>query len=80
MLITSTHPACRGWNGIYDGTPYVGGDCTRIKGLGDGFILKENTVYYGNSQFIHESLPVDKTIHRVLVRITLPMDYPVIKN
>jgi len=79
MLIASNYPACKGWNGIYDGNPYVGGDCSQITGLNEGFILKPNVVYYGNSQFLHESLPIDKTIHRTLMRITLPMDYPVRK-
>lgn len=78
MLIASTYPACKGWNGMFEGTPYVGGDCTRIKGLDEGFVLKPNTVYYGNSQFLHESLPIAKTTHRIVARITLPMDYPVI--
>lgn len=78
MLIASTYPACRGWNGIFDGKPYVGGDCTRVEGLDEGFVLKPNTVYYGNSQFLHESLPIDKTTHRIVARITLPMDYPVL--
>lgn len=80
MLITSTYPASKGWNGVFEGNPYVGGDCTRIKGLDEGFVLQPNKVYYGNSQFLHESLPIDKTIHRTLVRITLPKDYPVLEN
>jgi hypothetical protein len=80
MLIASTYPACKGWNGQYEGKPYVGGDCTRVENLGEGFVLKPNTLYYGNSQFLHESLPIDKTTHRVVARITLPMDYPVIEN
>jgi hypothetical protein len=78
MLIASTYPACRGWNGIFEGDAYVGGDCTRIERLGEGFILKPYTVYYGNSQFLHESLPVDRDIHRVMARITLPADYRLI--
>lgn len=78
MLITSTYPACKGWNGRFEGNAYVGGDCTRIEGLGEGFTLKRNVVYYGNSQFIHESLPVDKDIHKVMARITLPADYRIL--
>lgn len=77
MLIASTYPACKGWNGLFDGFPNIGGDCSHIS-LNEGFILKPNTVYYGNSQWIHESLPIDKTTHRVVARITLPVDYPVI--
>ena len=76
MLIASNYPACKGWNRKFKGTPYVGGDCTRLEGLGEGFLLKPNTVYYGNSQWLHESLPIDKTTHRIVARITLPIDYP----
>jgi hypothetical protein len=41
-------------------------------------MLEPNVVYYGNSQFLHESLPIDETVHRVVARITLPIDYPVV--
>ena len=74
MLIVSDYSACMGWNGIYEGKAKEGGDCSHID-LGEGFMLKPNKVYYGNSQFIHESLPLDKDIFRVLYRITLPIDY-----
>lgn len=84
MLITSTYPLCKGWNGEFDGKPEKGGNCAMFylhpKLALDvhpdkGFILKPNTIYYGTSQFVHQSLPSDKSIHRVLVRITLPYDY-----
>jgi len=75
MLISSNYSACKGWNGVFDGIPNIGGDCSHIK-LDDGFMLEANEVYYGNSQFIHESLPSDKDIHRVMIRITLPIEYP----
>jgi hypothetical protein len=79
MIIASNYPGCKGWNGKFNNDPGIGGDCTHLNDLGEGFILKPNTIYYGNSQFIHESLPIDKTVHRTLVRITLPMDYPVLR-
>lgn len=74
MLITSNYSACRGWNGKFKGKAGIGGDCRHIK-LKDSFILEPNKVYYGNSQFIHESLPLDKDVHRVLFRITLPINH-----
>lgn len=73
----STYPACKGWNGIFNDNAGVGGDCTHIN-LNEGFMLKANTVYYGNSQFIHESIPVDKNVFRTMVRITLPNNYSII--
>lgn len=78
MLITSNYPACKGFNGVFEGFPNEGGDCTHIQNLGDGFMLKPNTVYYGNSQWLHESLKINKTVHRTIVRITLPTNYPLI--
>lgn len=79
MLIASSYPACRGWEGIIPGKPGIGGDCSKIELSGKNFsLLKANVVYYGNSQFVHESIPIDKTTFRVMVRITLPMDYPLI--
>lgn len=75
MIICSDYPACKGWNGSFKSVPKTGGDCSHIT-LNEGFKLKANTVYYGNSQWIHESLPVNKRIHRTLVRITLPTTYP----
>lgn len=77
MLIASNYSACKGWNGTFDYKAKEGGDCSHIP-LEDGFHLKENVVYYGNSQFIHESLPLDRDVHRVLFRITLPTNYPLI--
>jgi len=79
MLIVSDYPACKGWNGKFDGKPNIGGDCSHIE-LNDGFLLKPNKVYYGNSQWIHESMPLDVDVHRTLVRINLPMDYPTLNQ
>lgn len=79
MLIASNYSSCKGWNGKYKGKAKEGGDCSHIN-LGNGFLLKENTVYYGNSQFIHESLPLDQDFFRVLFRITLPIECKPLKN
>lgn len=80
MLIASTHVGCKGWVGEFDGIPGIGGDCSHISLPDNGFLLKPNLVYYGNSQFVHESLTQETDVERVLVRITLPQDYPVVFN
>jgi len=79
MLIASNYSSCMGWNGKYEGEAKEGGDCSHIA-LKDGFMLKSGIVYYGSSQFIHESLPVNKDVFRVMFRVTLPIDYPVIQG
>lgn len=78
MLMASDFVSCKGWNGEYDNKSGVGGDCSHIE-LKNGFNLDKNTVYYGSSQFIHESLPIKQDTHRTLIRITLPIDYPIMQ-
>lgn len=75
MLIVSSYEACKGWNGEFEGQPNQGGDCSHLNlSEMDSFILKKNTLYWGNSTFIHESLPLNTNVKRQLVRITLPAD------
>jgi len=71
IVMASNYRACVGWVGGYKGAPRKGGDCSHIE-LDDSFALKENSVYYGNNHFIHESLPMSDDIHRVFARITMP--------
>lgn len=74
VIMASNYESCTGWSGQYEGIPHVGGNCSHIK-LNDGFTLQRNGVYYGNNHFIHESLPVDTDVCRVLYRVTLPEDH-----
>lgn len=74
IILASNYSSCLGWIGDYKGTIKTGGDCSKIK-LDKPFMLKANTVYYGNNHFIHESLPVDKDVQRTIVRITMPENH-----
>ena len=75
MLIVSSYEACKGWNGDYEGQPNQGGDCSHLDlSKMEDFRLKSNTLYWGNSTFIHESLPLEEDVKRQLVRVTLPAD------
>jgi len=75
MLMVSSYEACKGWNGDYEGQPNQGGDCSHLDlSKMNNFNLKSNTLYWGNSTFIHESLPLEEDVKRQLVRITLPAD------
>lgn len=71
IILASNYSSCVGWDGYYDGMPLRGGDCSHLN-VKNHFTLKENTVYYGNNHFIHESLPVNDNVHRVFARITMP--------
>ena len=75
MLIVSSYKACKGWNGEFDGEPNQGGDCSHLDlSEMESFDMERNTLYCGNSTFIHESLPLEEDVERQLVWITLPAD------
>ena len=71
IILCTNYSSSLGYQGEFSDMPSVGGDCSHIK-LTKPFKLLAGKIYYGNNHFIHESLPVDKDIHRVMVRITLP--------
>ena len=74
LILASNFEACLGYTGEIEGEPGVGGDCSHLS-LPEPFMLKRNTVYYGNNHFVHESLPMSEDVHRVFVRINLPEDH-----
>ena len=75
LFLISSYKSCKGWNGEFEGEPNQGGDCTHLDlSKMDCYEMESNTLYWGNSTFIHESLPVQEDVKRQLVRITLPAD------
>jgi len=74
IILASDYTACKGWNGEYNDLPGDGGDCSHFN-LKEGFLLEKDTVYYANSTFIHESLPVENDVHRTLLRVSLPESF-----
>lgn len=74
IIICTNFASALGWSGEYEGLPSVGGDCRHIE-LDEPHLLREGCIYYGNNHFIHESLPVDRDIHRVFARVTLPENH-----
>ena len=75
MLIVSSYKSCKGWNGEFEGQPNQGGDCSHLDlSKMECYEMESNNLYWGNSTFIHESLPVQEDVKRQLIRITLPAD------
>jgi hypothetical protein len=73
-LIASNYPGCDVWVGHYKGIPGQGGDCEHLREeMADmtKVRLEPNMIYLMNSGCIHQSVPVDRTVHRQLVRLTL---------
>jgi len=69
IIMASNYPACKAYEGVFNGSPNRGGDCTHIE-LSGGVMLKANTVYYGNNRMVHESLEVGEDTQRTFIRVT----------
>lgn len=80
LILASDVSACRALSGTFSGKPAEGGDCSHLAldGMSE-IILAPNTVYAGNVTMLHESLPVDRDVHRTLVRLNVPGWTPVIQ-
>lgn len=74
IILATNYTSAIGYVGEFDGLPNTGGDCSHIK-LNEPFPLEAGFVWYGNNHFIHESLPVNDSVHRVMARITLPITH-----
>lgn len=76
MLLVSNYPACKIYNGAFDGNIGEGGCCKGIdlSELEEG-IMPANEVFFINALGIHESLPIAGTVERSLVRINFHPDY-----
>lgn len=75
MLIAANEVGCQTWTGAFKFLPGAGGDCSQFKSVINKmktFILKANICYKTNSTCIHESIPLQKDVKRMIMRITLP--------
>ena len=73
-IIATNYPACKVWDGEFEGTPGQGGSCEHFRDELDQmnqFTMEANTAYLINSTCIHQSMPVQETVKRQLVRLTL---------
>lgn len=72
-ILASNIRASRALAGQYHGDPREGGACSHLD-ISDltEVALQADRVYAGNVAMLHESLPVDVTCMRTLVRLTVP--------
>lgn len=77
MLLVSNYEACKVWTGTTNGDAGDRGDCEHLRHEFTKLktdTMKANVVYHTNASCIHESMPVDKDVTRMLVRLTLPAE------
>lgn len=78
MIIASNYEACKVWTGEIDGIAGQGGSCEHLRDQFDALesgMMEANRVYLTNSTCIHESLPLEQTFNRQLIRITLSAEH-----
>lgn len=79
-IIASNYEGCDVWTGEIDGIPGRGGNCEHLRPQFeklDKFRMRANCAYIGNSLFVHESMPLDQTVRRQLIRLTLAPDFDI---
>ncbi|ABY63015.1 hypothetical protein ST201phi2-1p185 [Pseudomonas phage 201phi2-1] len=73
-IIATNYPGCKVWSGSYNSEPGRGGSCEHFRDeleTMDQFTMEPNKAYLMNSTCVHQSMPLDRTVKRQLVRLTL---------
>jgi hypothetical protein len=73
IILASSVIGCRAYDGIWQGEPGEGGDCSHIdlSNLSPVLMLPAQ-VYAGNVNMLHESLPMGADCLRTVVRLNVP--------
>lgn len=73
IILASDVAACRALIGEFDGDPAADGDCSHVDiGGCSSLRLEAGRAYYGNVTLLHETLSVDQSVLRTLVRLNIP--------
>lgn len=79
VIVASSFPLCRAWEGEFEGLPRLDGSCAHILDregvLDEAKRLDANQAYLLSPDCIHESLPAVHEIERTFIRIALPLEY-----
>lgn len=79
VIVASTVPLCRAWEGDFNGLPRITGDCQHVlddAGVLDDFKrLNANEAYLLSPDCIHESMSAIRDCARTFLRIALPTDF-----
>jgi len=73
LILASSVIGCQAYDGIWQGDPGEGGDCSHIdlSGLSPVLMLP-GQVYAGTVDMLHESLPLETDCLRTVVRLNVP--------
>lgn len=80
VIVASSVPGCRVWEGEFDGQPKDDGDLSHISDqIGDGEIVPAGVGYLLSPDCVHESMVFDRRVDRSFLRIALPLDFQVLR-
>ena len=80
IILASTHRACRGFIGEFEGPIKDGGDCEHIDiSHMHRLSMDPHVAYVGNVTALHESIPVAQDCYHQLVRLNVPGWSPTIQ-
>lgn len=78
VIVASSVPGCRVWEGEFEGQPKEDGDLSHISDqLGAGEIVPAGVGYLLSPDCVHESMVFDRRVDRSFLRIALPVDFDV---
>lgn len=78
VIVASSAPLCKIWEGTFAGVPKDDGDCSHIINPSDdqfARIFPANEAYLLSKECIHESLPAPEMMSRSFMRIALPAKF-----
>lgn len=79
VIVASSFPGCRAWNGDFSGAPKDDGDLSQLV-LGKGEVLPAGIGYLLSPDCIHESMIMDKDVKRTFLRIALPVEFEYVET
>jgi hypothetical protein len=72
LILASDVQACIAFTGEYESAEFNGGDCSYVNPRSlNSFGLKKNVVYVGDTLTLHESLPLEYSCQRTVVRLNV---------
>jgi hypothetical protein len=73
VIVASSVPGCKVWEGIFDGEPTKTGDLSHIVDqLGEGIVLPSDRGFLLSPDCVHESVIFPRDTVRTFLRIALP--------
>lgn len=73
ILVVKPFRSCKAWNQFFEGQPGDNGDCEHLRSQANaGSFLTPEIAYWVEPLCVHESMPMQETVQRQLLRLSMP--------